>query len=99
MHKRQTAQTEREREGGHLEPAGQSRSNERLLQIGSGLVSPCTAAQLSLSLHACPHTPLLGLNSPFLTLLLFLPPSYLPSPSIPPILQLITLMQSTASEM
>lgn len=60
--------------GGQLEPAGQSRSNERLLQIGCGPESPCTAVQLSGSLHACAHTLLLRLNSLFLALLPFLPP-------------------------
>lgn len=55
-HKRQTAQTGRERDGGQLKPVGPNRSYERLLEIDSGLVSPCTAVKLSRSLHACLHT-------------------------------------------
>ncbi len=70
MHRRQTAQTEQENEGGQLEPAGPSRSNERVLQIDIGLASTNTAMQRSACISA---------RTLFLTLLPVLPPSYLPS--------------------
>lgn len=66
-HKRQTAQTGRERNGGQLKPVGPNRSYERLLEIDSGLVSPCTAVKLSRSLHACLHTLRLKLKTSFQT--------------------------------
>lgn len=67
-HKRQTAQTGRERDGGQLKPVGPNRSYERLLEIDSGLVSPCTAVKLSRSACMSTHHLQLKLKTSFQTL-------------------------------